>query len=127
MSVAAMIRRMGRTISVQRPTTCQREDGTLERCKDPVLTATAFIQPRGAAQQLAQGRDTMRTACIIYLEGSVDIRTDDEIAEPDYGAACSIYRVVGVRVPDLATTHPNAHTIVDAVQVLPTERVWEDA
>jgi hypothetical protein len=124
MSVASLIARMGRSVAVRRPTTDHREDGSFFRTEEQVLEARAFIQPRAASETDAQGRQQMRQSCVLYLEGSVDIRTDDIVCDPPTGTDCRIYRVTGVRLPDEASDHPNAHTIVDATRIEPTEARW---
>lgn len=125
MSVASLIARMGRDIAVRRATSDHREDGSFFRTEEQVLAVRAFVQPRSAGEQEAQGRQQMRQACVIYFEGAVDIRTDDIVCDPPTGTDCRIYRVIGVRIPDEASSHPNAHTVVDATRIEPTEARWD--
>lgn len=121
MSVAGLIARMGREVGVYRRTTAHREDGSFFRMSALALTVRAFLQPRAASEQDAQGRQQMRQTCVIYLEGAQDIRTDDIVSDPPEGESCKTYRVTGVRVPDEAAFHHSAHTIIDAVRVDPAE------
>lgn len=123
MSVAAMVSRMGVSAGVRRCTYARSSIGTMDKTFTTTLTVVCFVQERGSSAQVAQGRDNMRSSTVIYFVGSVDVRADDVIAVPPTGATCVMYRVNGVRVPDLATSHPNCHTIVDATKVPPTELV----
>lgn len=123
MSVAAMVARMGVSAAVRRPTYARSSIGGADKTWATTLSTTCFVQERGSAEQVAQGRNSMRSATVIYFTGSVDVRADDVIAVPPTGSTCVLYRVTGVRVPDLATSHPNCHTIVDATRVPPTEVV----
>lgn len=118
MSVAALIASMGKSVAVRRPTNAKNPNGTVERTMATTLTTTAFVQERSSGEQVAQGRDNRRNQTVIYFDGSADVRTDDYIAVPPTGTV-SLYRVTGVRVPDLATLHPSCHTIVDAIRVEP--------
>lgn len=120
MSVAALIATMGKQVALRRPTTTVDAYGMVAKSYTST-THQAFVQERSSAEQLAQGRTSLRRGTVIYFNGAVDVQADDLVAQPPTGNSCNLYRVTGVRVPDLATTHPNAHTIVDAVRVPPPE------
>lgn len=120
MSVAALIKSMGKTVLLRRPTYGQNNDGSQTRTYATVSTTTAFLQERSSSQQLAQGRENLRNQTVIYFEGAVDVRVDDVITDGTTSPAWS-YRVTGVRIPDAASTHPNCHTIVEAARAAPKE------
>lgn len=122
MSVAAMVARMGVSVGIRTPTATVDSYGCVQKSY-ATSTVTAFVQDRSSTDSAAQGRTNQRNAAVIYFTGEVTVTVDDIIAVPPTGAKCKMYRVTGVRVPDLATWHPECHTIVDATMVMPTEAV----
>jgi len=119
-SASSLIAARGVRVALYRPAEGRRSDGSKTRTESKVADFIAFVQPRSASQLRADGRETMRQSVVIYFDGVVDIRTDDQIGYPN-ATPQHRYRVTGVRVPDeVAATAQNAHTIVDATRVEPT-------
>ena len=122
MSVSSLIAQFGKTATVKRAAVGQSSNGSLTRSYVDLTGYTAFIQERSSNEQLAQGRTNSRNSTVIYFAGSVTFEIDDLIQFPTTGSGY-LYRVTGFRVPDLATSHQNCHTIVDAIRVAPSEAI----
>ena len=120
MSASSLIAARGVLVALYRPTIGRRTDGSTTKTEAKVGDYTAFVQPRGANQRRADGRETMRQTVVIYFDGVADVRTDHQIGYPNASPQYR-YRVTGVRVPDeVDATFQNAHTIVDAERISPT-------
>lgn len=124
MSISGIIGRFGIPLYVYRPTITTASDGTVVRTyASAAISARGFVQPSGQTQDVFEGRASSRTTGVVYFDGALDIRIEDEIYSGTSGSVTA-WRVTGIVNPgeigrSLAALHLNM-TAVDVVEVEPT-------
>ena len=98
MSIESIVNRFGITLYVYRPTTGVNTDAQVTRSYSRVSEVRGFVQPAGQTSEVYQGRMEGRTPCTIYIQGSADIRIDDELRDGFYGTVRN-WRVTGASNP----------------------------
>ena len=122
MSIGAIVSEFGMSLNLYRPTATVSSDGKTLRTYAFVQSFTGFVQPSAQGQDLLEGRQSSRTSVAIYVEGTLDVRIDDEIYSATTGTA-ERWRVSGSTNPGevgrISASHRLNMTVIDAVQVAP--------
>lgn len=122
MSIGSIVSEFGSTLYLYRPTNTVSSDGKPLRTYAQVTSFRGFVQPGSQSQDVLEGRQSGRTGGTIYIDGTLDVRIDDEIYSGTSGTV-DRWRVTGAANPGdvgrLSATHRLNMTVVDVVEVEP--------
>ncbi len=115
MSVASMIDRHGRTVSIERKDadTVDAAGGRVEAWGTTTTTLTALLQVRANTDAVAGGAERPARTATVYFEGKPALHVSDRLSYDS-----TTWAIRSVRVPDERSTSSGmCYTIVDAVEV----------
>ncbi len=115
MSVASLIDRHGRTVTIERKDTdtIDAAGGRVEAWGTTATTQTAMIQVRSNSDAIAGGAERPARLATIYFDGKPALHVSDRVAYDSSTWSVRSFRILDER----STSDALCYTIVEAVEV----------